>query len=79
MRVLGPEVTTRMSSEPLDPEKAYYYNTRTGEVEQGYRSDWTVRMGPYRTREEAANALALAEQRNKAWEAADREWNGDEG
>ena len=42
-----------MSTEPLDPERAYYYNTRTGEVEQGYASSWSDRMGPYATRAEA--------------------------
>jgi len=75
---VSPEVTTRMSSEPIDPEKAFYYNTRTGEVEQGLVSDWTDRMGPYRTREEAANALQIAAQRNQAWDEADREWDGDD-
>lgn len=67
-----------MSSDPLDPEKAFYYNTQTGEVEEGFASDWTQRMGPYRTREEAANALENAAQRNKAWDEADREWEGDD-
>lgn len=67
-----------MSSEPIDPTKAFYYNTETGEVEQGFVSDWTDRMGPYRTREEAANALATAAQRNQAWDQADREWDGDD-
>lgn len=68
-----------MSSEPLDPATAYYYNTQTGEVEQGYASDWTDRMGPYATREEAANALANAAARNREWDQADRNWDGDQG
>lgn len=67
-----------MSSEQLDPQTAYYFNTNTGEVEQGYRSDWTGRMGPYRTYEEAERALETAAQRNEAWEQADREWNGED-
>ena len=67
-----------MSTEPLDPTHAYYYNTRTGEVEQGYASSWSDRMGPYATREEAENALALADRRNASWEQGDREWDGDE-
>jgi hypothetical protein len=66
-----------MSTEPLDPERAYYFNTRTGEVEQGYASSWSDRMGPYATRAEAENALALAAQRNKQWEQADRDWDDD--
>jgi hypothetical protein len=67
-----------MSSEPLDPAKAYYYNTRTGEVEQGLVSDWSDRMGPYRTADEAANALATAQRRNTEWDQADRDWDGDD-
>ena len=67
-----------MPTEPLDPQTAYYYNTETGQVEQGYASDWTGRMGPYRTRDEAEKALETAAQRNTAWEQADRAWNGDE-
>lgn len=66
-----------MSTEPLDPERAYYFNTRTGEVEQGYASSWSDRMGPYATRAEAENALALAAQRNKQWEQEDRDWDDD--
>lgn len=67
-----------MPTEPLDPQTAYYFNTETSQVEQGYQSDWTGRMGPYRTREEAENALATAARRNKDWDKADREWDGDE-
>jgi len=66
-----------MSTEPLDPERAYYFNTRTGEVEQGFASSWSDRMGPYATRAEAENALALAAQRNKQWEQDDRDWDDD--
>jgi hypothetical protein len=67
-----------MSNEPLDPATAFYYNTETSQVEQGYKSDWTGRMGPYRTREEAENALSTAAQRNKEWDRAEREWNDED-
>lgn len=67
-----------MSNDSLDPEHAFYFNTRTGEVEQGYASSWSDRMGPYATREEAQSALALARQRNQEWEQSDREWDGDD-
>ncbi|GAB2601687.1 SPOR domain-containing protein [Pseudactinotalea suaedae] len=67
-----------MSTEPLDPQTAYYFNTETSQVEQGYKSDWTSRMGPYRTREEAENALSIAARRNKEWERAEREWNDED-
>ena len=36
----------------------FYYNTRTGEVEEGRRSDWSQLMGPYATREDADKARA---------------------
>lgn len=67
-----------MAIDPLDPETAYYFNTETSQVEQGYTSDWTGRMGPYRTREEAANALSSAAKRNADWDKAERAWNDDE-
>lgn len=67
-----------MSTEPLDPERAFYFNTRTGEVEQGLASSWSNRMGPYATHAEAENALALARQRNQDWDQSDRDWDGDE-
>lgn len=50
----------------------YYFNVATGEVERGYESDWTNRMGPYDTAEEAQNALEIAAARNADWEAAER-------
>lgn len=52
----------------------FYYNTRTGQVEEGPQSPVTERMGPYATREEAQQALSIAEQRNETWEAEDRAW-----
>ncbi|MBK5250259.1 MAG: methionine aminopeptidase [Actinomycetales bacterium] len=61
-----------------DPSQAFYYNLETGQVEQGYVSDWTDRMGPYATHAEAADALGRAAARNEAWEAQDRAWNDDE-
>ena len=51
----------------------FYYNTRTHEVEEGRRSDWSQLMGPYATREEAAQALERARSRNEAWVAQDEE------
>lgn len=60
-----------MSAKPADSGERYYYNVATGEVERGYESDWTNRMGPYDTAEEAANALETAKARNAAWEAAE--------
>ncbi len=55
-------------------ENGYYFNLATGAVEQGLQSSWTQRMGPYATREEAAEALATARRRSEDWDEQDREW-----
>jgi hypothetical protein len=59
-------------------ERQYWYNTETGEVEEGHRSRWTNLMGPYPTREAAEHALEQARQRNDAWEDEDADWRGRE-
>nr|NLD40358.1 SPOR domain-containing protein [Actinomycetales bacterium] len=55
----------------------YYYNLKTGEVELGRKSGAFERMGPYDTYEEAAAALAAAQERTEAWDEADKEWRED--
>ena len=56
-------------------EQQFWFNTRTGQVEtdedKGQGKDL---MGPYASREEAANALASARQRTEAWDEEDRRW-----
>jgi hypothetical protein len=37
-------------------DEQWWYNTATGEVEQGAQSAWTDRAGPYKTRAEAEGA-----------------------
>jgi hypothetical protein len=52
----------------------WYYNHKSGEVEEGPQSLGTDRDGPYATREEAARAPEIAKERARAWaaeEAAD--------
>ncbi|OJV76467.1 MAG: hypothetical protein BGO37_10415 [Cellulomonas sp. 73-92] len=59
----------------------FWFNTRTGAVEEGRVSDWSEVMGPYPTREAAARALATARARTEAWDREDREdreWAGGE-
>ncbi len=56
------------------PREEYWYNTETGEVEQGRQSSWVSRMGPYPTREAAQEALEKAARRTEAWEEEDRRW-----
>ncbi|MUH58930.1 hypothetical protein [Bifidobacterium canis] len=53
----------------------WYYNTVTGEVEQGPQSPMQNRLGPYKTREDAQKALEIAKKRNKKWDDQDRAWN----
>lgn len=56
----------------------YYFNTTTGEVEEGRQSPGVQLMGPYASREEASRALEIAEARNKAWDDEDEAWNDKE-
>lgn len=55
-------------------DEKFYFNPTTGEVTQGKVASWDNRMGPYDTREEAAHALEIAAQRNKAADEADEDW-----
>lgn len=64
-------------TEPADAERGFYYNIQTGQVEEGLVSDWTKRIGPYATREEAEHALDIAAQRSASWDEADRRWRGE--
>lgn len=59
-------------------EPEFFYNTRTGQVEEGRQSLPSELLGPYRTREEAGRALEIAQERNEAADEAERAWN-DEG
>lgn len=46
-----------------DPAETYWYNTTTGEVEEGPQSLAMNRIGPFHTPEEAARALEIVEER----------------
>jgi purine nucleoside permease len=63
-----------MSEENAAGGTQYWYNVRTGQVEEGHFSSWTHLMGPYATREEAQAALDKARSRTEAWEADDEKW-----
>ena len=54
--------------------KAFYYNITTGEVEPEGQSKAKELLGPFPTREEAANALEIIRQREERKNAEDREW-----
>ena len=52
----------------------YWFNTATGQVEEGRQSSWTHLLGPYDSREEAQSALDRARRRSEAWDQEDEEW-----
>ena len=66
-----------MGDVPLASEGDFYFNTKTGQVEQGKVSSWQDRMGPYRSREEAEHAFERAAQRNHAADEAEKDWRDD--
>ena len=55
----------------------FYYNTVTGEVEEGKQSASNRLMGPYESREEASRALEIAAERNAEWERENLAWDGE--
>jgi hypothetical protein len=54
-----------------ETESKWYYDPATGEVAQGKTSAWSQRMGPYNSREEAANAMTIAQARTEQADAQD--------
>lgn len=54
-----------------DPQETYWYNTRTGEVEDGPQSLSKDRIGPFASREEASRAPEVVEERAREWAAED--------
>jgi len=52
-------------------KKKFYYNIKTGQVEEGRKSSWTDLMGPYPDRETAEQALEIARARTQDWDAAE--------
>lgn len=58
-----------MATNPTDNK--WYYNPSTGEVTQGKQDGWNDRMGPYESEAEARKAIDIANERNKAAEAAE--------
>jgi hypothetical protein len=73
------EIVQAVYGAAMEQQPQFWYNTRTGQVEtdedKGQGKDL---MGPYATREEAANALSSARQRTEAWDEEDRRWRDGE-
>ncbi|NYJ74377.1 methionine aminopeptidase [Allobranchiibius huperziae] len=54
----------------------YWYNVDSGQVEDDeHKSAADHLMGPYQSRDDAANALAKARENTEKWDAEDRDWN----
>jgi hypothetical protein len=49
----------------------WYYNIRTGEVEEGRQSLASDLDGPFATREEASRALVIIAERSRKWSEDD--------
>ncbi|GAA4794967.1 SPOR domain-containing protein [Rothia endophytica] len=52
----------------------FYYNLKTGQVEEGQQSPVKDLWGPFNTREEAANAMESARKRNEELDAEKDGW-----
>lgn len=54
-----------------DPQETYWFNTQTGEVEDGPQSLSIDRLGPFHTREEAERANEIVAERARKWAEED--------
>lgn len=59
-----PQVILDAAAKPRE----FYYLLNTGEVVEGPQGSWRNRIGPYPTRDAAAQALETAKHRDAAWE-----------
>ena len=50
----------------MDESPQYWFNTKTQQVEEGYKSLALNRIGPFETRDEASRALEILAARAKA-------------
>lgn len=58
-----------------DMAHQWFFNTKTGEPELGPQSPANVRLGPYRTREDALRAWEIVRNRNRKWDSDDASWS----
>jgi hypothetical protein len=54
-----------------DVEHMFWYNLRTGEVEQGFVSQSVDRVGPFETHAEAERALEILRANSAKWAEED--------
>jgi hypothetical protein len=56
----------------------WWYNNKTGQVEEGPQSIGSDRDGPYATREDAERAPEIAQERSRKWAEEDAAEGDDE-
>jgi hypothetical protein len=56
----------------MSDEQQWWYNHKTGEVEQGKQSLGLHRDGPFDSAQEAARAPEIARERSKKWEEEEK-------
>lgn len=49
----------------------YWFNVKTGQVEEGHQSHGADLMGPYASAEEASRAYEIAREKTEKWDAQD--------
>lgn len=54
-----------------DSQETYWFNVRTGKVEEGRQSLSIDRLGPFETREEAEHATEIIAERARQWAEED--------
>jgi hypothetical protein len=54
-----------------DIEHKYWYNVKTGQVEQGFKSPSPERLGPFDTADGAAHAFDKLRENSERWAAED--------
>ena len=54
----------------------WWYDLVHNRVEPDSGGPNLQRLGPFDTKEEAANALEIARKRNEQWDEDENEWNG---
>ncbi|MGV8896023.1 MAG: methionine aminopeptidase [Rhodoglobus sp.] len=62
-------------TQPEVPMSEWWYNNKTGVVEEGPQSLGADRDGPYATKEEAGRAPQIAAERARKWAADDAQDN----
>ena len=67
-------MTEHELADPDDP--TWWYNIHTREVEHGRVSPGPDRLGPFKTKEDAARALEIVKQRAREWADEDARDDG---